>query len=257
MQQLSKYLLLGRGSPNSFDLWSFHVTIRAIMLRSGTSILCLNKFNISFPIATPNWTLVMGSLRMTALLSWYAALKCSTALQYTPCNCIAFLFPSLPWPGDREGTFRSLSQAATYPPVYHTRWRLHTVSLIAERQAGKLWIPIFIVFGLIQPVIESEYPFSSRPSIHPITERLINVSNLFADKKSNTVKRYCSSVLLKKWEPLDVRKRCRKPFSTVILIRRNMIHSIWLRAIGIPAFRIFVVSQNAYYRSLGVHNRTC
>ena len=24
------------------------------------------------------------------------------------------------------------------PPVYHTRWRLHTVPLIAERQAGKL-----------------------------------------------------------------------------------------------------------------------
>ena len=35
-------------------------------------------------------------------------------------------------------TFRSLSQAATCPPVYHTRRRLHTVPLIAERRAGKL-----------------------------------------------------------------------------------------------------------------------
>ena len=64
------------------------------------------------------------------------------------------LFTKLPWPGDSEGTFRSSSQAATCPSVYHTRWRLHTVPLIAERQAGKLWIPIFIVFGLNRPGIE-------------------------------------------------------------------------------------------------------
>ena len=36
------------------------------------------------------------------------------------------------------------------PPVYHTRWRLH----IAERQAGKLQISIFIVFGLTRPGTE-------------------------------------------------------------------------------------------------------
>ena len=51
-------------------------------------------------------------------------------------------------------TFRSSSQAATCPSVYRTRWRLHTVPLIAERQAGKLRIPIFIVFGLTRPGIE-------------------------------------------------------------------------------------------------------
>ena len=44
----------------------------------------------------------------------------------------------MPWPGDSEGTFRSSSQAATRPRVYHTRRRLHTVPLIAERQVGKL-----------------------------------------------------------------------------------------------------------------------
>ena len=48
------------------------------------------------------------------------------------------LFTKLPWPGDSEGTFRSSSQAATCPPVYHTRWRLHTVPFIVERQAEKL-----------------------------------------------------------------------------------------------------------------------
>ena len=70
------------------------------------------------------------------------------------CNCNYILFTKLPWPGDREGTFRSSSQAATCPSVYHTQWRLHTVPLIAERQAGKLRIPIFIVFGLTRPGIE-------------------------------------------------------------------------------------------------------
>ena len=53
-------------------------------------------------------------------------------------NCNYILFTKLPWPGESEGTFRSSSQAATCPPVYHTRRRLHTVPLIAERQAGKL-----------------------------------------------------------------------------------------------------------------------
>ena len=39
--------------------------------------------------------------------------------------------------------------------VYYTRWRLHTVPSIAERQAGEqLRIPIFIVFGLTRQVIE-------------------------------------------------------------------------------------------------------
>ena len=70
------------------------------------------------------------------------------------CNCNYILFTKMPWPGDSEGTFRSSSQAATCPPVYHTRWRLHTVPLTAERQAGKLWIPIFIVFGSTRLGIE-------------------------------------------------------------------------------------------------------
>ena len=61
--------------------------------------------------------------------------------KFTSCNCNYgnyVLFTKLPWPGDSEGTFRSSSRAATFPPVYHTRWRLHTVPLIAEHQARKL-----------------------------------------------------------------------------------------------------------------------
>ena len=50
--------------------------------------------------------------------------------------------------------FRASSQAATCPPVDHTRYRLYTVPLIAERKAGKLKIPILIVFGLTRPGIE-------------------------------------------------------------------------------------------------------
>ena len=39
-------------------------------------------------------------------------------------------------PGDSEETLRSLSKAAICPPVYHTRRRLYTVPLFAERQEG-------------------------------------------------------------------------------------------------------------------------
>ena len=53
------------------------------------------------------------------------------------CNWNYILFTKLPRPGDSEGTFRSSSQAATCPPIYNTRRRLHTVPLIAERQALK------------------------------------------------------------------------------------------------------------------------
>ena len=68
------------------------------------------------------------------------------------CYCNYILFTKLHWPGDSDCE----SQAATCPPVYHTWQRLHNVLLIAERQAGKLWIPIFIVFGLTRPGIEWE-----------------------------------------------------------------------------------------------------
>ena len=70
------------------------------------------------------------------------------------------LFTKLPWPEDSEGAFRPASQAAACPPVYHTWRRLRTIHLIAERQAGKLWIPIFIVFGLTRLGIEPKFTVS-------------------------------------------------------------------------------------------------
>ena len=73
------------------------------------------------------------------------------------CNSYYILFTNLPWPGDSKGTSRFLSQAATYLSVYHSRRRLHTVSLIAYRQAvQQLRISIFTVFGLTRPGIEPE-----------------------------------------------------------------------------------------------------
>ena len=77
-------------------------------------------------------------------------------LNHLHCNCNYILFIKWPWPGNSEGTFRSSSQAATCPPVYHTRRKLHTVPLIAERQEWKLWIPIFVVFGLTRPGTETK-----------------------------------------------------------------------------------------------------
>ena len=54
------------------------------------------------------------------------------------CNCNYLLFTKLAWPGDCKGTLQSSSKAADYPPVYHTRRRIHTAPLIAERQARNM-----------------------------------------------------------------------------------------------------------------------
>ena len=91
-----------------------------------------------------NWTLF--GFNSMILRDLCQAESNNNTKQYN-CNCNYILFTKLPWPGDSEGTFRSSSQVATCPPVYHTRRRPHTVPLFAERQAGKLWIPIFMVFG--------------------------------------------------------------------------------------------------------------
>ena len=76
----------------------------------------------------------------------------------------------MPWPGNSEETFQSSSQAATCPPIYHTQKRLYTVPLIAERQAGKQLIPIFIVFVLTRPRIEPESieSVADAPSTQPL-----------------------------------------------------------------------------------------
>ena len=87
-------------------------------------------------------------------------------------NCNYILFTSLPWPGDSEGTFRSSSQAATCPPVYLTRWRLHTVPLIAYCSTSSKEAANTNFYG---PWLDQTrnrtlvYRFSSRRSMHLIT----------------------------------------------------------------------------------------
>ena len=72
-------------------------------------------------------------------------------------NKLNILFTKLPWPGDNAWTIHYSSQAATRLP--HTV-RLHLVPFNADRPVGKLWIPVFIVFGLTRPGIEPGYTAS-------------------------------------------------------------------------------------------------
>ena len=61
----------------------------------------------------------------------------------------------------------SIDLRVKLPPVYHTRWRLHTVSFIIKRQAGKLWIQFYSLLLCESTAIETQvYRFSSRRSIH-------------------------------------------------------------------------------------------
>ena len=100
------------------------------------------------------------------------------------CNYI--LFTELPWPGDSEGTFRSSSQAATCPSVYHTRWRLHTVPFNAERQAGEAVNTNFCSLWFDPTESRTQVlRLSSKRSIHSTTDRLNAFwaySNILVDK---------------------------------------------------------------------------
>ena len=67
--------------------------------------------------------------------------------------CILFYSPICLGQETAKGPF---GLRAKVPPVYHTRRSLHTNPLIAECQAGKLRISIFMVFGLTRLGIESK-----------------------------------------------------------------------------------------------------
>ena len=99
-------------------------------------------------------------------------------------NCNYIFFTKLHWSGDSKGTLRSSSQAATCPPVYPSRWRLHTVPLIAERQARMLWIPIFIVFGLTRSGMarESTVSVANTLSTQPLIGSISIVLGNFAHR---------------------------------------------------------------------------
>ena len=75
--------------------------------------------------------------------------------------------------------------------VYHTERRLHTVPLLVERQAGKLRIPIFIVFGLARPGIEPVSTTSVADALSPKICHLLqfcyNFSLLMMEKVYSTV----------------------------------------------------------------------
>ena len=128
------------------------------------SILIFNNPSPNYEIELPNLIYIKNNhenktnskVLYSILLSMRSCVFLRLRLLFSPRWLVfsSILFTKLSWRGDSEGTFRSSSQAATCPPVYHTRWRLYTVPLIADHQAGKLWIPIFVEFGLTRSGIE-------------------------------------------------------------------------------------------------------
>ena len=102
-------------------------------------------------------------------------------------NCNYVLFNKLPWPGYSEGTFRSSSQAATCPPVYHKWQRLYIVPLIAERSFNcpSMEAENTDFYSLWLNPIRNRTPvcrFRSRRSIHSTTDRCINWNPTICEK---------------------------------------------------------------------------
>ena len=83
----------------------------------------------------------------------------------------------MPRPGGSERTFRFSSQAATCPSVYPVE--ASHCPFNAERQAGKLEVPIFMVFGLTLLEIEpmSNVSVVDAPSVFGI--RYVSFVNFF------------------------------------------------------------------------------
>ena len=70
----------------------------------------------------------------------------------------------LPFPGYSQGTLRSTSQDTTCSTTNDGSFILSLSCFIAKHQAGKLWLPIFLVFGLSKRDSNPNLP-STRPLI--------------------------------------------------------------------------------------------
>ena len=127
------------------------------------------------------------------------------------CNCNGVLFNKLPWPEESDGIFRSSSQAATCLP--HTVEASHC-PLIVEYQARKLWIPIFIIFGLTRPGIEPESIVSEANALSKIYSRLV----LLPRKKLVSHCFYCQERNWLHTVPLIVEYQARKLWIPIFII---------------------------------------
>ena len=87
---------------------------------------------------------------------------------------IVFLFTNLPWPGDIEKLFVLRVKLL---PVYRTSGGSTLFyAFYVERQAGKLQVPVLLVFGLTLQGIAQNLPFQYPMPIHSTTHgsRLIS-----------------------------------------------------------------------------------
>ena len=71
---------------------------------------------------------------------------------------ITFSFANLPWPAGSSGKDLSVFESSCHlsTSLYHTQWRLDTVPLGAEGQAGGLQMRMLLDFGLTRRGIEPE-----------------------------------------------------------------------------------------------------
>ena len=94
---------------------------------------------------------------------------------------ITSLFTKLLLPGNSKETFRFWNQAATCPPVHHTRWRLHSILFMLNVKQGAVNTN-FISFRFEPTWNQTRVScFSSRAFIHSTTDRFDVGLYLFFD----------------------------------------------------------------------------
>ena len=94
-------------------------------------------------------------------------------------------------------------------------------------------------------MVQHDDSFTNSERRRPIHDDVkMTLFKLLSMQCADSLKRYClKSLSLKKWEFLELIKRCSKPCSTIPLMRKNRLNPFGLRTIDNLAFRNSVTSE--------------
>ena len=146
---------------------------------------CESLFSIRTAISKLSWSKSLFFRLITAILNFFLEQTSNYISNFLTFIVIVITFYLPSYLGQKTAKWL-FGLRVKLPPVYRTRWRLHTIPLFAERQSGKLWISIFIVFGLTRPGIEPESTasvadaLSTRP---PIGKYLLIFKKCYSSSK--------------------------------------------------------------------------
>ena len=143
VEQEPSYCALFYKTPPLFQVENSIVGKKPVLAVPHRRLVCFCRM---YQVTDPSKPQKQGLHQREVFLFNDMMLVCfENVVSLSECGTVPFLrfestslFTKLPRSGDSEGTFQSLTQAATCPSTYHSRWRLRTIPCNAKRQAEKL-----------------------------------------------------------------------------------------------------------------------